>query len=132
MFAKSLLRISILFMASGAVPALAMDCPTLGYDQVGKLLTAASTCDGAMQLLLACQLGASGDVGLSQIVINKCEADFLASLAPRARRGYQRKLGACGRRFADQSGSLYQSIRAICAADVAHSYATKVAKAKKR
>jgi len=77
------------------------------------------------------KLGSSGDVGVATIVIKKCEGDFLASLSEGARRSYDRKAGACGNNFAGQEGTLFQSIRAICAAGVAHSYAMRAAKAKK-
>jgi hypothetical protein len=131
MFGRPLLGICIWLLGFGAVPALAMDCPVSGYDQVEKSVTDAPTCDASMQLLMACQLGSSGDVGVAQIVIKKCEGDFLASLNASARRGYERKAGACGN-FAGQSGTLFQSIRAICAAQVAHTYAIRAAKAKKQ
>ena len=114
-----------------ATPVTAMDCPASGYEQVEKLVTDAPSCDASMQLLLACQLGSSGDVAVAMIVIKKCEGDFLASLSTRSRQAYERKVGACGNNFANQSGTLFQSIRAICAAQVAHSYASRAAKAKK-
>jgi hypothetical protein len=119
-------------LESGAAPALALDCPVSDYAQVERRVTDAPSCDAGMQLLLACQLGSSGDVALSLIVIKKCEGDFLASLGARARRGYARKVGACANDSASQSGTLFQSIRAICAAEVAHAYAVGAAKAKKR
>ena len=123
--------ICIFLLAFTLEPALAMDCPVSGYDQVEARVTEAPSCDASMQLLMACQLGSSGDVGLSLIVIKKCEGDFLASLSARVRRGYERKVGACDKRFAKESGTLFQSIRAICAAEVAHAYAVRAAKAKK-
>ena len=109
-----------------------MDCPVSDYVAVGDRVTAAPTCDAAMQLLLACQLGSSADVAISLIVIKKCEADFLPSLGARARRGYARKVGACGKNFSGEGGTLFQSIRAICAAQVAHDYALRADKGKKR
>jgi hypothetical protein len=135
MFGKALLGIWLMciwLLASGAAPALAMDCPVSGYDQVENSVTDAPSCDASMQLLMACQLGSSGDVGVALIVIKKCEADFLASLSASARRGYERKVGACGDNFAGQEGTLFQSTRAICAAEVAHTYAMRAAKAKKQ
>jgi hypothetical protein len=131
MFSKSLLAVFICLISAGARPALAMDCPTTDYSEVGQRITDAPSCDAAMQLLLACQLGSSADVTLSQIVTDKCEPDFLPSLSAGARRAYENKAGACGKRFAGQSGTMFQSIRAICAAEVAHTYASRAAKAKK-
>ena len=101
------------------------------FDEVGDRVTEAPTCDAAMQLLMACQMGSSADVAVSLIVIEKCEGDFLSSLDHRARRGYERKVGACGKNFSGEGGTLFQSIRAICAAQVAHDYAGTAGKAKK-
>jgi hypothetical protein len=134
MFSRSLLAVFIcvicLICLIGAVPAIAADCPTTDSVEAGQRIADALTCDASMQLLVACQLGSSGDVALSQIVIEKCESDFLTSLSKSARATYDRKAGACGNRFAGQSGTMYQSIRAICAAEVAHIYASRAAKAK--
>jgi hypothetical protein len=124
--------VSAWLMVSGTALAAGMDCPTLDYDKVESLLTAAPSCDASMQLLLACQRGASGDVGSAMIVIKKCEPDFLPSLSKRDHHAYDRKVGACWNEFANDSGTLYQSIRAICAADVAHTYAGRAAKHKAR
>ena len=56
----------------------------------------------------------------------------MASLSDRARRSYNRKAGKCGERFTGGSGTLFQPIRAIYAAQLADSYAVKAAKAKKQ
>jgi len=127
-------HLAYLHLAFGvrAVPALAMDCPVSGYDQVERRVTDAPSCDASMQLLMACQLGSSSDVGVAMIVIKNSEGNFLASLSGSARRSYERKAGACGDKFAGQEVTLFQSIRAICAAEVAHTYAIRAAKAKKQ
>ena len=140
MFGRPLLGISlgtsfgvfIWLLGFASAPALAMDCPVSGFDEVGDRVTEAPTCDAAMQLLTACQMGSSADVAVSLIVIEKCEGDFLSSLDHRARRGYERKVGACGKNFSGEGGTLFQSIRAICAAQVAHDYAMGADKAKER
>jgi hypothetical protein len=132
MIYRALLITSAWLMVSGTALAAGMDCPTLDYDKVESLLTDAPSCDASMQLLLACQRGASGDVGSAMIAIKKCEADFLPSLGKSRRRAYDRRVGACWNEFANDSGTLYQSIRAICAADVAHTYAGRAAKRKAR
>lgn len=85
-----------------------------------------------MELLLACQRGSSGDIPPALIVIKKCESEFLASLGKSTRRAYDRKVGACWREFAKESGTLYRSIRAICAAALARTYADRAAKHRKR
>jgi hypothetical protein len=139
MFGRPLLGISlgtsfgvfIWLLGFASAPALAMDCPVSGFDEVGDRVTEAPTCDAAMQLLTACQMGSSADVAVSLIVIEKCEGDFLSSLDHRARRGYERKVGACGKNFSGEGGTLFQSIRAICAAQVAHDYASRAGNGEK-
>lgn len=128
MFGRLLVGIFIALMALSVAPALAMDCPAADYDQKEKVVAAAPSCDASMQLLMACQFGSSGDVSLAMIVTQKCEAGFLNSLGAGARRAYERKAGACGDGFAGQPGTLFQSIRAICAAQLAHAYAVRAAK----
>ncbi len=130
MFSK--VRLVFIFLMSGLMPALAMECPTSDHAQVEKRVADAPSCDTSMQLLLACQLGSSGDVGLSLVVIKKCENDFLASLSASARRNYQRKVASCAAKFVNESGTLFQSVRAICWAEIAHTYAIRAAKSKKR
>lgn len=128
MICRALLAVAAWLTAAGGPPAAAMDCPNVDYDRVETLLTEAPSCDWSMKLLLACQRGASGDVGSAMIVIRKCEGNFLASLSKRRRRAYGRQIGACWHRFTSESGSLFVSIRAICAAQVAHDYAARAAK----
>ena len=124
--------LSIWLFGAFAAPAMAADCPVSDFDQASDRVAAAPSCDAAMQLLMACQMGSSGDVAISLIVIKKCEADFLPSLGAAARRGYDRKVGACGKNFAGEGGTLFQSIRAICAAQVAHDYARRAGKGNAR
>jgi hypothetical protein len=133
MFGSKALAVTlgVLIWLTGAA-ARAMDCPVSDYVAVGDRVSEAPSCDAATQLLLACQLGSSADVAISLIVIEKCEADFLPSLSKRARRGYERKVAACGKNFSGEGGTLFQSIRAICAAQVAHDYAVRAGKGGKR
>jgi hypothetical protein len=123
-------RNSTLVVASGIALAASIDCPT-DHANLEKLVADASSCDASMRLLLACQLGSSGDVAPAMIVIKKCEDDFLPSLSKRARQTYERKAGACGGEFDNESGTLFQSIRAICAAEVAQTYAHRAARHRK-
>ena len=132
MFGRALFGVCCIWLLAFAAPALAVDCPVSGFDAVGARVAEAPSCDAAMQLLLACQLGSSADVAVSLIVIKKCEADFPPSLSDRARRAYERKVGACGKNFSGEGGTLFQSIRAICAAQVAHDYAARAAKGERK
>lgn len=109
-----------------------MDCPTSDWAKIEDLITEAPSCDASMELLLACQHGSSGDIPPALIVIKKCESDFLPSMTKSARRPYARKAEACWRQFAKESGTLYRSMRAICAAELARNYADRAAKHHRR
>jgi hypothetical protein len=76
--------------------------------------------------------GSSGDIPPALTVIKKCENDFVASMSKSARRAYDHKVAACWRKFANESGTLYRSMRAICAAELARTYADRAAKHRKR
>lgn len=76
MFGRPLLGICVRLAAFGVVSALAMYCPTSDYDQVEKLVTDAPSRDASMRLLMACQLGSSGDVGPAMIVIKNARLTF--------------------------------------------------------
>ena len=131
---QSIALVFLLFAASASAPAQ-MACGSLTDDSapaLDSLLTNDPTCAAAHARLKACAWGSSADDQFAAIVIKKCEGDFLASLGARARRGYARKVGACANDSASQSGTLFQSIRAICATSAAHAYAVGAAKAKKR
>ena len=132
MFGRPLLGICVGFAAFGVASALAMYCPTSDYDQVEKLVTDAPSRDVSMRLPMACQLGSSGDVGPAMIIIKNARLAFWRPSATRARRSYDREAGKCGERFTGGSGTMFQSIRAIYAAQLADSYAVKAAKAKKQ
>jgi hypothetical protein len=79
---------------------------------------------------MACQLGSSGDVGPAMIIIKNARLTFWRPSATRARRSYNREAGKCGDGFTGGSGTPLQSIRAIYAAQLAHSYAVKAARAR--
>jgi hypothetical protein len=113
-------------------PGLAEDCPVSGIEQIEKLLTGAPSCDRAMVLFEACSFGGSGDVGLGQVVTKKCEGIFLDKLSKSERRSYDRKVGACWHKYAKESGTMYRSFSAFCAAGVAQTYAAHARKAKRQ
>jgi hypothetical protein len=132
MACRTLFAVSAWLLACSTTLAAPMDCPTSDWADIDDLVAAAPSCDASMELLLACQRGSSGDVPPALSVIKKCENDFLASLSKSAHRAYDRKVDACWRQFAKESGTLYRSMRAICAAGLAHTYADRAAKSRKR
>jgi hypothetical protein len=107
-----------------AVAAQAADCPFAGPD-VDDGLTAAPTCKAAARLLSDCALGASGDVARGGIVREKCERDFLPGLGPKEARAYRAGLARCARKYAKQEGSMYRSMAAFCAVELAERYSAR-------
>ena len=128
MIYRAVLSVSVFLLF--ASPASAEDCPTSGYEEIEKLLADAPSCDKSMKLFEACEYSASGDVGLGEIVIKKCEGDFLGKLSKSERASYDRKIKACWHKYAKEGGTMYRSFEAFCAAGVAQTYARR-AKAKK-
>jgi hypothetical protein len=117
-------------LSFAAPPARAEDCPakSTGMDDIIAAVNAAPSCDRAMKVAEACAYGASADVQFGAAVEKKCEADFLGNLKAPQKRAYARKMGACDRKYRNQSGSMYLSATAFCRAEVAQRYALKAAK----
>jgi len=108
--------------------AAAAECPTLDGAGRLELLEHAPTCDRSLELFELCSYGASGDVGLSTVVIKKCEGDFLAKLNASQRRTYGREQQRCAHKYEKEEGTMYVSFAAFCTADLARSYAHRFAK----
>src|SRR5277367_3694002 len=63
-------------------------CPakSQSYNDVVATIAAAPSCAQALTVMNACLFVASGDVGLAQAVIDKCEPSFLSRLSTTRRR----------------------------------------------
>jgi hypothetical protein len=107
------------------LPAHSEECPSYDFDNIQKSLAGASSCDKAMAMFKLCEYGASGDVGLGESVIKKCEGEFIAALNKTEQRTYDNKIKACWRKYAKESGTMYRSFEAFCAAGVAQTYARR-------
>ncbi len=114
-----------------AVMASAEECPTLEGDQRLELLEQAATCEKALALFEICSYGAGADVGLSEIVISKCEGDFLTGLDRAQQRAYAAEQGRCERKYRNQPGSMYRSFEAFCSAKLAKTYAQRFGRSPK-
>ena len=101
----------------------AEECPTLDGAGRLELLEHAPSCDRSLELFELCSYGASGDVGLSAVVIKKCEGGFLARLGAAQRRTYEREQQHCLHKYEKEEGTMYVSFSAFCAAELARSYA---------
>jgi hypothetical protein len=114
-------------VATPAIPAIA-ECPTPDGEKILELLDRAPTCSKALSLFEACSYGASGDVGLSEVVVKKCEGDFLTRLSASQRQTYYRKQKWCARKYQKESGTMYRSFEAFCSANLAKIYSQRFRK----
>ena len=90
-------------------------------------LQAAPTCAAAHALHLYCNYGATGDRGLTSIVVEKCEAVFLKKLTPDQKRSYSAKVKACSdkadRAYRNDGGTMALAEGAFCEEAVAANFA---------
>jgi hypothetical protein len=126
-----LCAISLVAIATGPSIAATKDCPTLDGDKILELMDRAPTCAESRTLFEACSHGASGDVGLSEVVIRKCEGDFLTKLSKSQRQAYDQQQKRCTRKYQNQSGTMYRSFEAFCSANLARDYSRRFAKGSK-
>lgn len=121
--------VSLLITVSAPAIADTDQCPVLDGKERLELLAHAPTCDKSLALFQACSYGAGGDVGLSEVVVKKCERDFLTRLSAWQRRIYDRKQRRCARKYQNESGTMYRSFEAFCSANLAQAYAHRFTKA---
>ena len=117
-------------LSFAAAPAWAEDCPakSTGMDDIIAAVNDAPSCDRAMKVAEACAYGASADVQFGAAVEKKCEGDFLGNLKAPRKRAYAREMGACERKYRNESGTMYRSATAFCRAEVAQRYSQKALK----
>ena len=103
------------------VPARAQDCPTEGSGWEGRqdAVRKAPTCKEALKVAEACAYGATGDVGLTNIVLEKCEADFSAKMSKAQRQRYNHEIKRCDEEYRREEGTMYRSMAAFCRATLA-------------
>ena len=136
MFARMFLAFSafllVVCVALGAPkPSEPKECAVTERDleAIEAALQKAASCEELIVTFQACAYGASGDVRLGQAVISKCEGDFLNTLNARQKRAYEQKLQRCWRKYRRESGTMYRSFEAMCAATVAHAYSRRFLRA---
>jgi hypothetical protein len=127
MLGRVILVLWALLLQPMAAMAAGEDCPTEEGQEIERLLSEAPSCDRSMALFRICSYGASGDMALGAVVRERCEADFLDKLKGTERRRYNRWLRFCERRYARETGTMYRSLEAFCAATVAQVYARRAA-----
>jgi hypothetical protein len=125
MFGRVIVALWVTLLVPASAMAAGEDCPAADGRAIEKLLADAPSCDRSMDLFRICAYGASGDVNLGSIVREKCEADFLNKLSKTERRRYSRWIRVCERRYARETGTVYRSFEAFCAAGVAQAYSRR-------
>jgi hypothetical protein len=130
--ARTLFRLALgcaLGVAACAVASADEPCPakSQSYDDVVAAIVAAPRCAQALTVMNACLFVASGDVGLAQAVIDKCEPSFLSRLSIARRRAYSAAQIHCRNKYAGKQGTMYVSFAATCQARLAAEYAREYA-----
>ena len=125
-----ILAVSAMLLVVTPALSATQDCPTLDRDGIEKLLKDATSCDKSMEMFNACAYGFGGDTLLSEIVIEKCEGDFLSKLSKAEERSYRQKVKRCDYKYRNETGTMYRSFEAFCRAGVAQNYSTRALKAK--
>jgi len=127
MFIRMFWAFSALLLLVCIAPAAPNECPVTERDleAIEAALQKAASCKTSVATFEACSYGASGDVALARVVIGKCEDDFLNKVSARQKRAYDHKLKRCWRKYRDQSGTMYRSFEAMCAAAVAQRYSRR-------
>ena len=128
MLGRTVLALSAVLLL--VAPARAQDCPSEGSGWEGRqdAVRKAPTCNAALKVAEACAYGATGDVGLTNIVMEKCEADFSAKMSKAQRKTYDRAIKHCDDKYKNESGTMYRSFAAFCRAILARDTAAKFAK----
>jgi hypothetical protein len=118
--------LAVLVSLSGG-PALAAVCldKSMTLDEIVEAINASPGCERAMKLFQDCEFGTSGDIHLGAAVEKKCEGNFLGRLKAAQKQTYQRELSVCGRKYRNESGTMYRSFTAFCRAEVAQRYSQR-------
>jgi len=108
-------------------PALGQDdCPVaFNIDEIVTAIAAAPDCKAADKIARSCAFGASGDTQTAGAVQEKCEKDFLPGLNAAQAKAYRSKIKACATKYAKRSGTMYISMAAFCASDVAVAFSAR-------
>jgi hypothetical protein len=103
------------------------ECPVSerSLEAIAQAITAAGSCDKSMEVFEACSYAASGDVPLGEAVIKTCEGDFQAKLNAGQRKTYEQAVKGCWQKYRHESGTMYRSFEAMCAAAVAQRYSRR-------
>jgi hypothetical protein len=119
-----------------APPAAAIEkCSVTGADAMkvegsyGQAVEAAvrraPNCERAYKVLEACSLGSSWDNRLDDIVQSKCAPLFMNKADAATKKAFKKAKGRCDKIAERNSGTMYQSLAAVCRARAARDFARR-------
>ena len=133
LMALALIAAGIFLLGSSAFAEESEKCPKGTAPIFEEDLQAAPSCAAAHAVHAFCGWGSSGDRGLANVVIDKCEKIFLSKLKPAQKRDYDAKVKRCEdkaeRAYRNGGGTADLSEGAMCEEDAAASYARDVTNA---
>ena len=102
-----------------------------GYvEAVIAAVRSARNCKRAVKTLEACQFGDSKTNRLLEIVETKCEPLFMTKASTAVKTAYKQAQERCDMIAEKNSGTMYQSLAAVCRAEKAHDFARKYGREK--
>ncbi len=129
----ALIAAGLFLLGSSAFAEESEKCPKGTAPIFEEDLQAAPDCAAAHAVHAFCGWGSSGDRGLAQVVIDKCEKIFLSKLKPPQKREYDSKMQRCEdkaeRAYRNGGGTADLSEGAMCEEDISASYARDVTNA---
>lgn len=104
-----------------AVAARAQECER-DLDAEARKMRATKDCAAVYKVFDSCLWGSTADVQRGALVRDMCELEFRTRLKPAEAKAYQHKIEGCGKKYAKQSGTMYRSMEAACAAKAARDF----------
>jgi hypothetical protein len=121
----ALSTLAAIFVFLTTVGAYAQDCPAASLEERLQLIETASSCVQASHINDLCSEATGVDTIPSQVVIDKCEMEFVGKLSRSRLTAYRREIARCERKYANQRGTMYASFTMYCMAHVAVKFSRK-------
>ena len=94
--------------ASAAAPL--RECPVEDFDFAPRLeaVRSAPSCEIAVELFGLCGSAAGSDVDWGEVVVAKCEGEFVSRLSKGRLSEYRRAQSRCARKYLHESGTMFR------------------------
>ena len=109
-----------LWTAGAALSQNLQKCPveSANSSEIADAVRAAPSCAQSYEVMNVCRGSADGDLALANIVVEKCEQVFVATLDAAALKSYSAARDSCARRFVKKDANSVSN-QAACEAGVA-------------